>query len=65
MTPRYYIQVGDKREGPFTWGELLGAHYDGEIEETTPVWDADANEWYPFSKLKMLYQAMLMTSGGG
>jgi hypothetical protein len=40
-------------KGPITFSKVLDLYYDGQLHDTTPVWDSVHRHWYQFAKLKL------------
>lgn len=40
-------------KGPLTFSKVLDEYFDGQIHDTTPVWDSVFRRWYEFAKLKV------------
>jgi hypothetical protein len=40
-------------KGPMTFSKVLDSYYDGQIHDSTPVWDSGCRRWYQFAELKL------------
>lgn len=59
VPPRYlYVLQGERREGPYAWGEVAERVRRGEITPDTYMWKPGMDDWRPVREMTEFAQAL-------